>query len=367
MKKDGQVSIFVILGIIILTIGFLSFYIRQPKSQETEVISEAPLLLNPVKNYIELCLEEIGKDAVVWIGDRGGYYMLPELSTRYFVPNTAIYYYKSTNIMPSQEVVESEIARYINENLNDCIRDFLVFKEQGFTIEQGQIKSATTLRESDVLLRLSFPLVIRIQDDSYEIKEFIAQVKNVRLKIIYDVIREIIEKQIETPDTICLSCIADLAKNNDLVVEMNSIENSTIIFTITDLNSEINNLPYKYIFANKYEEYSCSNLPIDASEDLLLECLQLQIEEFNYILKIEEILDLNAIVNIPFVYNVNAIGANINFSDFTNLFEINKTTGLIKFTPKEDQIGIYTVWIRVKDSLGNENYESFQLNIINSS
>jgi hypothetical protein len=40
-------------------------------------------------------------------------------------------------------------------------------------------------------------------------------------------------------------------------------------------------------------------------------------------------------------------------------------TGDIFFLPKKEQIGNYTIWIRVKDSMLNEVFKTFQLNIIN--
>ena len=203
------------------------------------------------------------------------------------------------------------------------------------------------------------------------VDSFSKSIDNIILGIIYDVSKSIVDEQMNDFSSICLGCIIDLGIENDLFIDMSRLDNETIVSTITDFNSKINNLPYKYIFANKYEKISCTNIPSNWPEerlnDFLLDCVSQQIEEFNYTLRIMEIPDLDAVVNDSFIYDVNGTGFNITFSDTSNLFEIDKKTGLINFTPTEEDIGPHIIWIRAVDSLDNIDFESFQLKIINSS
>jgi len=135
------------------------------------------------------------------------------------------------------------------------------------------------------------------------------------------------------------------------------------LFTITDYNSRINNLPYNFTFANKYEQYSCTNPPTDPSIDFFMGCLEQKIDEFDYEFYFEDIPDMVAFINETFFYQVNAIGLNLSFSDYTYLLDIDEKTGEINFIPTMDQIGTHDVWIKVKDSLGNEKYNTFIINI----
>jgi hypothetical protein len=58
-------------------------------------------------------------------------------------------------------------------------------------------------------------------------------------------------------------------------------------------------------------------------------------------------------------------GDNFTFSDNSTFFNINRTTGLINFTPVQDNVGNHTVRIYATDSWGAVNYADFNLEIIN--
>tara|TARA_Y100000031_G_C7965024_1_gene267714 strand:- start:74 stop:496 length:423 start_codon:yes stop_codon:yes gene_type:complete len=137
-----------------------------------------------------------------------------------------------------------------------------------------------------------------------------------------------------------------------------------LLFTITDNNTIINNVPYEYRFANKYEQFSCSNLPLDENHYLWEECIQQMVRETGYTFEVEDITNLTAYINQSFNYKINATGLNLSFTDYTSLFEINQKTGGIIFTPTKDQTGNYSIWIYIKDTM-NEKYESFNLEIKN--
>lgn len=220
------------------------------------------------------------------------------------------------------------------------------------------------------MFKIDLPLNIRKGESQARMDTFSKFVGGIRLGVIYNVSKEVINEQMKDFDSICLSCIINLAIENDLHVDLQRLDNPTILFTITDNNTIIDGFPYKFIFANKYREVSCKNIPTDWADEkrneFLLDCAKSQIEAYNYTLKINEIPDLTATANVPFVYNVKASGINVNFTDYTNLFDINKTTGMISFTPSQDDIGEYVIWINAVDSVENEDFESFGLNIKSS-
>ena len=125
-----------------------------------------------------------------------------------------------------------------------------------------------------------------------------------------------------------------------------------------------NNTGEQLIYANKYVIYTCSNPPIDADSSFLIDCLNEEIMNFNYQFQVENISDMNATVHESFYYKVKAIGLNLTFEDYSPLFVINEKTGNISFIPSEEQIGNHTIWIHIRDGLGNKKYIDFNLKII---
>ena len=74
------------------------------------------------------------------------------------------------------------------------------------------------------------------------------------------------------------------------------------------------------------------------------------------------------VIGFPFVLQVSANDADndpLLYYDNTTLFEINRTTGLINFTPNSSQMGIYPINISVSDGTVNSS-TSFILRITNN-
>ena len=85
MQKRGQITIFLIVGVVILftVIIFLLVYAKMQKqgletSKESIVAISSPKIA--VKNFVQSCLQKTSIEAIEFIGKRGGYYDLPPLS-----------------------------------------------------------------------------------------------------------------------------------------------------------------------------------------------------------------------------------------------------------------------------------------------
>jgi len=94
MNKKAQVTIFIILGIVILiTIGFL-LYIGLGKVR-LEKTTAIPQQIRPINSFVENCIEGVGLEVLYSIGQQGGYYKPDLISTEL---NTAYFYYENEKI-----------------------------------------------------------------------------------------------------------------------------------------------------------------------------------------------------------------------------------------------------------------------------
>jgi len=260
--------------------------------------------------------------------------------------------------MPSKETVEGEVSDYINDNIHWCLGNFNPFLEEGFTIEVGNVKSSTILNKNKAFFSLEFPLTIKRGPQQKKLTDFSANL-DTKFGLMFDSASILTKKQTNDPDNICMDCLYREASKNNLIIELSNIYNDTVIFSILD-----NNTGEQLIYANKYVIYTCSNPPIDADSSFLIDCLNEEIMNFNYQFQVENISDMNATVHESFYYKVKAIGLNLTFEDYSPLFVINEKTGNISFIPSEEQIGNHTIWIHIRDGLGNKKYIDFNLKII---
>ena len=132
--------------------------------------------------------------------------------------------------------LESELSKYINNNLEDCLR--LEFILRGIeTTSNGEINSSVRINSEEIEVSLDYPLTIKERESTLVISKFNSKF-NSKFKNIYDASREIVESYSKNPGFICITCNEDISKKygveiNALPIEDVSIfENNVIWFII---------------------------------------------------------------------------------------------------------------------------------------
>ncbi|MBN1175400.1 hypothetical protein JXA48_02030 [Candidatus Woesearchaeota archaeon] len=124
--KKGQITLFVIIGIIILLVAGVFIYTgnRVNGSDFVDSILDGRNDRS-LEGYVQSCMSTVGKDAVMQITLQGGYY---ELELPYF--NAYLLsspYYLNEGLVeniPSIDTVESNLAKYVFANLHSCVGEF---------------------------------------------------------------------------------------------------------------------------------------------------------------------------------------------------------------------------------------------------
>jgi len=243
MYKRGQIALFVIIAILIISAAFIILYTQTDIfGKRTEKLPE----IAPIQAFIENCIKETGQDALVFIGQQGGYYEMPKFS----ISGYSYYFYNNKSVMPSKEKIEIELSKYMNEMLPFCTQNFVNFPD--FSVEADPaINSKTTILADKIRFDVNYKVLIRKGDSTFRISSFSNEIPS-RLYTIYNVTSEIIAEQLTDPSHICLSCLTKWGIENDLYIDMANFGNDTVIFTITDKKIKINNQLYQFIFANRY-------------------------------------------------------------------------------------------------------------------
>src|SRR3989344_8743485 len=136
LNKRAQLTIFIIIAILIVAVVALFFSLRgnlklpgKPASPETAEI----------QNFVQECLDDSLEDVVFKVGENGGYYFPPKVST----PVLEVPYYlkNNKNTMPSKEKIQGEISRYILKQMDFCINNFASFPEYEITKGKMDIKT----------------------------------------------------------------------------------------------------------------------------------------------------------------------------------------------------------------------------------
>ncbi|MEK6899634.1 MAG: hypothetical protein AABX05_00780 [Nanoarchaeota archaeon] len=205
-NRKGQVTIFIIMGILILLALLLVIFFRK------ELITFKPEEIVPtekgkIENYLTACLQGVGNDALNLIGIQGGYIDIPvsvvddgnsrlQVSPANMIP----YWARGNNVdIPSLEDIKFRMDRYIEKNMRGCMFTLQAFQESYDLIEKSDLSSDTKITDAKVLFNLRWDVEIRSKSGEM-ITEVIDHVSEspIKLQHVYEVAKGIVEKEMDT-------------------------------------------------------------------------------------------------------------------------------------------------------------------------
>src|SRR3989338_3462035 len=158
-SKQGQVTIFIIIGIVILFVFAGVLYLTKVVTKEEltaegePIVAAVPQEFQPLQVYTENCLAQVGRRGLLVLGQQGGY-IYPELAGKYSAndptnadgidlePIKVPYWYY--NIMPNENPqisysskqpalyaeddpelsIEAQLSRFTEDNIAECLDDY---------------------------------------------------------------------------------------------------------------------------------------------------------------------------------------------------------------------------------------------------
>ena len=200
-KKRGQVTLFIILGILLLLAIVLVAVFRE---KITIFLPEriVPTQTTPIQRYIEGCADTVARQGLALLGAQGGYIWLPPLvennplasiDTGIKIP---FWQYYNENRIPSLELMQAQLGRYMNENLRACLDGLDAFRTQYTIVEKGAVATDATATDQLVAFQIYYPLDIMNKEGTKitEITQFRVDVP-FKLKSMHAVARSIMETE----------------------------------------------------------------------------------------------------------------------------------------------------------------------------
>jgi len=254
--KRGQLTIFVMMAIVIVIVIVGYFVIEKSFNFESSVSPE----VSPLYNAVMDCASDITEDSIYEIGASGGYFDLPEKVNSWSVP---YYFYDNESLVPSLEVIEEEISKYVEQMMFFCVEE-VYYNFPDYEVESREINVDVDIRKDDkVYFSISYPYDVVKGNISYFFDGEISRVYDVRLYSLHGFIVDMMGWQMEEPRAICVNCIYNRANELEMVVDMWDFSSSDVTFVIYDNQSIVKGTEYIFFFVNKYEEGS-----YDPFEDL---------------------------------------------------------------------------------------------------
>lgn len=217
INKKGQVTVFIIVGIVIFAIAGVSFFLMSENFSFTDREINIPTQAMPVYDFVSLCIEQTLIDGVNILSRNGGYIdplrgnrldhrsHLSDVVVR--GPNTLPYWYyydMSSNQFRSKapplhknegpNSVEEQLENYVKSNVNFCLNDFRAFSEMyDIDIEYFDIEVLVT--PDGFSVDGDIPLTISYDDGNVQnLREFFVSIPSEFMKV-YSLARDISRTQ----------------------------------------------------------------------------------------------------------------------------------------------------------------------------
>jgi len=208
LKKRGQVTYFIVVGILLVIAvgGFL--YFRAQKEKIEAPLEEMDPELLPINTFVKSCLERDLVEGILILGAQGGYIKFPNqiainpraslASTQFGNLKIPYWYYEGQNRVPTLQHMEEDLGNYVKENIRFCLRDFEAFSGK-FSIDQPlpeDVSVDVRIGEKDVRAELTYPLQIHIGgEDGFHQREKFNLNLPVGLKRVYDLAVRVMERE----------------------------------------------------------------------------------------------------------------------------------------------------------------------------
>lgn len=264
--KRGQVTVFILLGLIVL-VGFV-FYSLGSQNASLENTQGSDVVVS-FTSYMESCLHKTGTDAVYSTALQGGYYVPPLESAFYFNLEVPYYWDLDHELVPDQNVIEEQLGVFVKDQLETCIENFDFFRSQGYSIERTEIPPFgvdltqfpdaevtydvavdAQITQNSVDFIMSYPIEVSKGSETLSLETFQTSVP-INMKAVLSVVDEAVEIQKQEPNFLPVTGLATLAHENGIRYETaNSGEN--IVF-VTFIFAIPNNDDLLFSYANKYD------------------------------------------------------------------------------------------------------------------
>ncbi len=248
--KRGQVTVFIVLGIIIVATILAGYYYKDQISEKVSSIglvktASVPPELEEKKAAIGSCVKGLLENAVVMVSSQGGYASVaPEGSLIFGFMPIAYYFDEGKSNVPTDKVIASEIASLVAVDAPKCA---------GFVEGASQPKKAAVtvkLADSKVTADVKMPVSVDLNGVASTMGDFSASV-NLGLSKVISFADALVSQQVSDPKNVCLSCINDLAIANNVEVELEPYQGATVV-TVIDRSSVAGGEPLRFAFAMRY-------------------------------------------------------------------------------------------------------------------
>jgi hypothetical protein len=204
-SKRAQVTLFIIVGLVLVIFTSLAVYISTSSNQvsETQTLERVPTSFT---DYIELCIENTAQEAITTLGAQGGYIQVPtfiRIDDQAFISydprnqfGVPAWYYKGEYRIPSIGDMETQISRYVENRLDVCLSGFEAFSDYDVT-EKTMPEATTKIADRSVFVDVSYDVDVVAKGSQVDSFDRFTVTLPVKLGLMHELAQRIVYSEVK--------------------------------------------------------------------------------------------------------------------------------------------------------------------------
>ncbi len=202
--RKGQITIFIILGLVLLiTLAVVIYFVNTEAQKPWKETPKIPEDIRPVADMINDCTKQSLKRGLITQGLQGGYIDIPGFVTNnpdsYMTADPLgvilipYWYYNTENRIPSYNLMKIQLGNYIEEEIQQCV-NFKSFEPKYMIEKLDKPKVLITYAEEEVVAEVKWLLRITTPEKTTQFSDYYA-LQNVKFKQMYELGIKILEEE----------------------------------------------------------------------------------------------------------------------------------------------------------------------------
>lgn len=251
MEKRGQLTLFVVLGIILIILVLIMFYFRASITEtiSTKILHKEAVLPAEVRNvqsYVKNCVDGNSLILLYYLGAQGG--LLSPSGDQGVVNNyvaIAYGYDNGKSVLPSLVDFNTEFSNALNSFLPTC----LAMNNFGnLQVTPSRPSSKLDFLDDKTRVTVDMPVTVTEGESTYNLKDPYVIDYPLRIKLLHDLGSNIVRKTASDPRNIDVSYLLGLG----VAVDVYPYDAKTFVYSLSDDRSVVSNTNYTYRFAVRY-------------------------------------------------------------------------------------------------------------------
>lgn len=248
VSKRGQVTIFVIIGIVIVVAIALVIFLRKDISESIEKVKisrnvELQQKVAEITLFVEDCLQSAAQDAILKIYAKGGY-STPKKSVSYDYYTVPIYFDKGKETVPTMQNIASNIAFAVQSAVPSCA-NFNAAGMKARALKRPEVD--VSIGKKVINFDMEWPIqVTGAEDATATVSQFSTEVK-ADIFFPYENAMELYNQQ-KAIKVLSLIDLARLAKQKNFILHFDMADNDAMVYLLTFNRTIIQRQPLVYTF-----------------------------------------------------------------------------------------------------------------------